>query len=167
LNEPLNESMIGLIEKNTNIIVVKTLSKIHAMAGLRVGYALAHPTVIKKLEESLFNYSSLAVNNLAAAAAMASLKDKEHQLMSKQKNEEARNFTQQGLQALGIHYIPSYTNFIFFPLGNYKGDYAADMLKQNILLRQINDNGKWGRVSIGTLPEMQQFIKVMKENWKG
>jgi len=167
LDAPMNESMMGLIEKNENIIVVKTFSKIHAMAGLRIGYLIAHASMVKKLEEAYFNFSIISVSNLSIAAAKASLKDTAHLQTSKQKIIEARNFTQNGLKELGIQYIPSFTNFIFFPLGNYTGDYAADMLQKKIILRQVMDDGKWGRVSIGTLPEMQQFIKVMKDNWKG
>jgi histidinol-phosphate aminotransferase len=161
-----NESMIGLIEKNPNILVIKTFSKIHAMAGLRVGFIVGHPTVISKLQPNYFQSSQIAVSNLSMAAAMASLTDEEHKAMSKQKNEAARNYTIAELKKLGIDVIPSYTNFIFYPLKNYKGDFAQDMFdKHNIVLRSNTySDGKWARVSIGTMDEMKQFCSTLKLN---
>jgi histidinol-phosphate aminotransferase len=73
------------------------------------------------------------------------------------------------MQQLGIHCIPSYTNFMFFKLGNYEGDFSQDMLTKNkILLRSsVQPDGKWGRVSMGTMEEMKKFISVMQlRNWK-
>lgn len=167
LDAPDNESMIGLIEKNPNIIVVGTFSKVHAMAGLRIGYVIGHPTHIKPLEENYFVRAQFAMSVLSMAAAQASLTDKQHQLYSKQKNEAARTFTYNGLQKMNINAIPSFTNFIFFPLGNYEGNFAADMLKKNVNLRSDVYNGeKWARVSIGTMEEMNQFFTVMKGHWK-
>jgi len=159
--------MIGLIEKHPNIIVVGTFSKIHAMAGLRVGYVVGHPSLIKPLEESYFVRAQFSMSVLSMTAAQASLKDPDHHRISKQKNEQARIYTYNELKKLKINAIPSYTNFLFFPLGNYAGNFAEDMLKQQIFLRSdIYAGEKWARASIGTMEEMQQFIQVMKANWK-
>ncbi|MES1226092.1 MAG: aminotransferase class I/II-fold pyridoxal phosphate-dependent enzyme, partial [Bacteroidota bacterium] len=107
------------------------------------------------------------LSDLSIAAAMASLKDEEHRMQSKMKNAAARDYTIKSLQALNIKPIPSYTNFILFPLGNYEGNFAEFMLKKNIILRSNQYLGeKFCRVSVGTMEEMQQFIKVMKETWK-
>lgn len=161
---PDNESMIGLVEKCPNVLVIKTFSKIHAMAGLRVGFIIGHPTLISKLQPDYFQNSQLGVSNLSMAAAMASLTDEEHKKYSKQKNEAARNFTAAEMKKLGIDFIPSHTNFIFFPLKNYAGDYAKDMFdKHNIILRSNTyADGKWARVSIGTMDEMQVFCSTLK-----
>ena len=168
LNVPDNESMIGLIEKNPNMMVLRTFSKIHGMAGLRIGFMVAHPSLISKLEEDYFQYTQMGASNLSIAAASASLKDEAHRASCKQKNEVARSYTNESLKKLGIQPIPSYTNFIFFPLGNYPGDFAKDMLNNhNILLRSNTyPDGKWGRVSLGTMDEMKQFIEVMQSTWK-
>lgn len=167
LDAPDNESMIGLIEQHPNIIVVGTFSKIHAMAGLRVGYVVGHPSRIKPLEEDYFTRAQFSMSVLSMTAAQASLKDPDHHRISKQKNEQARTYTYNELKKLNINAIPSYTNFLFFPLGNYAGNFAEDMLKQQIFLRSdIYAGEKWARASIGTMEEMQQFIQVMKANWK-
>jgi histidinol-phosphate aminotransferase len=164
LDNPDSQSMIGLIEKNPNILVIKTFSKIHAMAGLRIGFVIGHPTLIRKLQPDYFQSSQLAVSVLGLNAALASLNDEAHKLMSKQKNEAARKHTMDEMKKLGIDYIPSYTNFIFYPLKRYSGDYAADMFKQHKIILRANQygDGQWGRVSIGTLDEMKTFCSTLK-----
>jgi histidinol-phosphate aminotransferase len=157
-----NESMVGLIEKNPNILVIKTFSKIHGMAGLRIGNIVGHPTMIKNIEEKN-NLAFFCLSNLSMAAALASLKDINFQDESRKRNAAARDFTFNEIKKMNYRSYPSYTNFIFFHLGNYKGDFADHMLKQNIILRS-NDypDGKWCRVSIGTMDEMKQFCSTLK-----
>ncbi|MFW1582077.1 aminotransferase class I/II-fold pyridoxal phosphate-dependent enzyme, partial [Vibrio parahaemolyticus] len=65
LEAPDNESMIGLIEKNPNIIVVNTFSKVHAMAGLRVGFVIGNPTYIKALEDNYFARAQFGMSVLS------------------------------------------------------------------------------------------------------
>lgn len=167
LDAPDNESMIGLIEKNPNILVIGTFSKIHAMAGLRIGFVIGDPSHIKQMEDNYFTRTQFAMSVLSMTAAQASLNDTAHHQLSKKKNEIARTYGYNELKKLNINVIPSYTNFLFFPLGNYAGDFAADMLKKNIFLRSDTYLGeKWARASVGTLEEMQQFIQIMKKDWK-
>ena len=165
LDNPDSQSMIGLIEKNPNILVIKTFSKIHAMAGLRIGFVIGHPTLIKKLQPDYFQSSQLAVSVLSLNAAMASLDDEPHKLMSKQKNEAARKYTMDEMKKMGIQFIPSYTNFIFYPVKNYPGEYSADMFNKHKIIMRSNkySDGQWARVSIGTIDEMKQFIQVISD----
>ncbi len=165
LDNPDSQSMIGLIEKNPNILVIKTFSKIHAMAGLRIGFVIGHPTLIKKLQPDYFQSSQLAVCVLSLNAAMASLNDEPHKLMSKQKNEAARKYTMDEMKKMGIQFIPSYTNFIFYPIKNYPGEYSTDMYDKHKIIMRSNkySDGQWARVSIGTIDEMKQFIQVISD----
>ncbi|MDB5209862.1 MAG: hypothetical protein JWQ30_689 [Sediminibacterium sp.] len=168
LEAPDSESMISLIDKNPNIIVVRTFSKIHAMAGLRVGFVVGHSTLIDGLDKNYFSSTQMTVSNLTMAAALASLKDEAHRASCKQKNEAARNYTFSALKGMNINCIPSHTNFLFFPLGKYPGDFAQDMFKKNTIVRSNNyPDGKWARVSVGTMDEMKKFIELMKLDWKG
>jgi histidinol-phosphate aminotransferase len=161
---PNNEGMLSLIASNPKIIVMRTFSKIHGMAGLRLGFIAAHPSLIDKLEETCFVSTSFCLSNLTMAAAMESLKDEQHRKMSKQKNDAAKEYIQKELTKLNYRCIPSSTNFIFFNLKNYAGDFAQDMSKKNILVRSDQyPDGKWSRVSIGTMEEMQQFARLMQQ----
>lgn len=164
LTAPDNESMIGLIENHPNLLVTRTFSKIHAMAGLRIGFLIGQASLIGKLEEGYFQNSQFAVSNLSAAAAMASLKDETHRNNSREKNAIAREFTYKELTQLQYKVIPSKTNFMFFQLPGYKGNFAEDMMKKNILLRSSNyPDGHWARVSIGLMSEMESFISEMRK----
>ncbi len=163
LNAPDNESMIGLIDQHPNIIVVRTFSKIHAMAGLRIGFTVGHPTVIDALHKNYFTNSQITVSNLTMAAALASMKDEAHRASCKEKNAAARSYTFNALKEMNINCVPSYTNFLFFPLGKYPGEFSEDMFKKNVIVRSNNyPDGKWARVSVGTMDEMKQFIGLMK-----
>ena len=164
LDNAERQSMIGLIEKNPNILVIKTFSKIHAMAGLRIGFIIGHAALIKKLQPDYFQSSQLAVSVLSLNAAMASLDDEGHKLLSKEKNAAARKYTMDEMKKLGIDFIPSYTNFIFFPVKKYNGEYASDMLDKHKIILRANKyyDGQWARVSIGTLEEMKAFCSTLK-----
>lgn len=167
LDAPDNLSMISLIEKHPNVLVVRTFSKIHAMAGLRVGFVAGHASLIKELNDNYFSNAKINISNLAAAAALASLKDEAHTSYCKQQNAIARDYTFRSLKEMKIDCIPSYTNFLFFPLGQYPGDFSKDMLAKNVILRSSTyADGKWARVSVGTMDEMKQFIGLMKADWK-
>lgn len=163
LDAPYNESMAALTADNPRVIVINTFSKIHAMAGLRIGFTIGHPTVIRKLADNFYQRSQYACSVLSLGAAQASLKDEAHLQKSKKWNDEARAFTHTALKEMGYTCYPSFTNFLFFKLNDYSGDFASDMLKQNILLRSAEyADGKWCRVSIGTMEEMKQFVTVLK-----
>lgn len=163
LENESGQSMIPLIEKNPQVLVIKTFSKIHAMAGLRIGFMIGHPSLISKLQPDYFQHSQLCVSSLSLAAAQASLSDEEHKITSRKKNEVARQFTTEELKKLGIDVIPSSTNFIFFPLKKYKGNFAADLFENHKIIVRSNDynDGQWARVSIGTLEEMKKFVDVV------
>jgi len=156
------QSMLNIIDKNPNVLVIKTFSKIHAMAGLRVGFVIGHQSLISKIQPNYFQSSSMCISNLAMAAAMASLNDEEHKKMSKQKNDAAKNYTINELKKFGIDVMPSYTNFIFFPIKKYKGNYAEDMFDKHKIILRSNQyaDGQWARVSIGTIDEMKKYIEI-------
>jgi histidinol-phosphate aminotransferase len=162
LENGADQSMINIIDKNPNVLVIKTFSKIHAMAGLRIGFIIGHSSLVSKLQPNYFQSSQMCISNLAMAAAMASLGDEEHQKMSRQKNDAAKKYTVDELKKLGIDVSPSYTNFIFFPLKKYKGSFAEHMFDKHKIILRSNQyaDGQWARVSIGTIDEMKKFIEA-------
>lgn len=156
-------SMISLIEKHPKVMVLGTFSKIHAMAGLRIGWLIATPDIIAKLQADYFSRAGFTLSVLSMYAALASLDDHAWHNQSRQKNTAARDYTIKALQSLNYQPAQSKTNFIFFPLGNYPGDFAQDMLKKNIFLRSYQyPYGKYARVSLGTMDEMKIFMGEMK-----
>jgi len=158
-----SHTLIDMTEKNPNLLVIKTFSKIHAMAGMRVGFIIGHPSLINKLQPNYFQNTHYAISNLSLAAAMTSLDDSIHQDNSRMNNAAVKEYTYAEMKKMRINYIPSSTNFIFYPVKNFAGNYSEEMYnKQNIILRSNRySDGQWARVSIGTMDEMKKFCSTL------
>ena len=156
-------SLAGIAVTNPNIIVAKTFSKVYGLAGARVGYAIAHPETIKKLG-SLQPWPDSNVSVVSANAAMAALNDQEFVMSCRQKAEEARGICYAAFKELQLEYILSSTNFILFNIDKIKSDFTGQMQAKNIYVQfREHFGGKWCRVSMGTIEEMQQFVKALRE----
>lgn len=163
LDDPTRESMLPLVSEHPNILVIRTFSKIHAMAGMRIGFVIGHPDMMKKIGANYFQSTQFCVSALSQTAAMASLKDEGHRRYSRQMNARAREYATAQISGMGYSVAVSQTNFIYFPLTGYTGDFAAAMMKRDVALRADNTpNGVMARISIGTMEEMQAFIPRMK-----
>lgn len=155
-------SLANLVKENKNLIISKTFSKIYALAGARIGYAIAHPDTINELSQLQF-YSNASVSVVSASGALASLKDDKFVTEVIYLNQEVRKYTIEQLENLKIPCIPSHTNFVYFSLENYSKDYFEQLKKHNILGTKIyEEKGKWSRITIGTMKEMKQFIKALE-----
>lgn len=156
-------SLASLAISHPNIIVAKTFSKVYGLAGARVGYAMAHPSTIKKLA-SFQPWPDGSVSTVGAAAAIASLDDMDFVKDCKKKNEDIKDSCYKTFKEIGLDYIPSSANFILFNIGKIKKDLTREMQARNIYV-QYRDHfgGKWCRVSMGTEEEMLEFTKALKE----
>jgi histidinol-phosphate aminotransferase len=156
------QSLSTVINEFPNIVIAKTFSKIYGLAGARIGYAIANKTTIDKLS-SLQSSPNGGVSVLSRLAAIASLKDEKFVSDCRSWNEAARNYTIDELRKLNCECISSNTSFIYFSLANYKKDYFK-LLKDNRILgtRIYEEQGKWTRITVGTMPEMKQFIKAIQ-----
>jgi histidinol-phosphate aminotransferase len=163
---PDRPTMAGLVANNPNIIVGRTFSKVYGMAGLRLGYAIAHPKTIIEMDK-MQQGGSISTSLTSVAAASAAVDDQDFIKSVLEKNKATKEFTASLLQSLKIPYIPSYTNFIYFSLAKYPSDFVKDMAQNNVLVRMFAENEeKWGRVSMGTMEEMQIFGEVLKKVWQ-
>ena len=162
MDEKDQKSMVGLVAEGKDVILSRTFSKIHGMAGLRVGYVVAKEERIESINKILRSSYNPAVTSLKAA--MASLKDLDYLKMSKEKNSEAKAFVYKEFDKLGIEYIPSHTSFILFPLQIDGEKYMKGMFEKGVGVRLFEVDGKpWGRVSMGTLDELKLFTKTLKQ----
>jgi histidinol-phosphate aminotransferase len=156
-------TVVPLAIKTPNIVVAKTFSKVYGLAGARVGYAIGHPDTIRRLGR-LQPWPDANVSLVSAAAAMASLDDKEFVTGCKDKVAQSRQLCYDAFKDLTLDYIPSSTNFILFNIDKIKGDFVKLMQAKNIYVQfREHFGGKWCRVSMGTGDEMQQFVKALKE----
>lgn len=162
LFDDMQSSMVDLVKEGKNVIISRTFSKIHGMAGLRMGYLIAQPSVIKKIT-TLVN-GNMGLCKTSIAAARASYQDSEFLDYSRNKIREGREFVAQEMKKIGHEFIPSHTSFMLFPL-YMKGDaFVAGMKEDGVGIRVYQfDNKPWGRVSMGTLPELAMFAESFKK----
>jgi histidinol-phosphate aminotransferase len=154
-------SMVSLVASSPNIVVSRTFSKIYGLAGLRMGYLIAHPDTLKKIAKY---GDSISPSQTAVAAAKASLGDEEFMKMTREKNAVARKVLTDYLDRKNIFYGKSTNNVVFFPAPK-DGKAILTELDQNGFLIRVWEyqNREWCRVSIGTLDEMKTFVKTFEE----
>jgi histidinol-phosphate aminotransferase len=154
-------SMAALVKDNKNVIVTRTFSKIYGLAGARVGYAFAHADTIAEMDK-MQAYVLGSVSAVSGAGALAALDDATFVEKTRSLNEAAKNYTVREMEKLGIGCIPSSTNFLYFSLVNYKKDFFKLLESNNIQGTEIfEEEGKWSRITIGTMEDMQKFIKAI------
>jgi len=153
-------SMIGLIKQGKNVIITRTFSKIFGLAGLRIGYGIAPPEIIKKLKKLSRNFAPIAW--LSLQAAMASYPDQTFIQSVKEKNKQVKQYLYQELKKLGLFYIPSHTNFVLFEVNQNAQELAKKLELQKILVRPFRfQERQWIRVSCGTKQELQTLISSL------
>jgi histidinol-phosphate aminotransferase len=154
-------SLSYLVAENKKLVIARTFSKIYGLAGARVGYAIANPATIEQLSR-MQSWPNGGISVVSVAAAIASLKDEKFVKETHSLNQEARTYTIEQMERLQIPCIPSYTNFIYFSLANHQPDFFAQLKQHNILGTGIyEEQGKWSRITVGTIPEMQKLISAI------
>ena len=155
------KSMVQLIERTPNLIVSKTFSKIYGLAGLRIGYIVAHPDVLKKVGKY---GDTISPSQTALAAAKASLGDEEFMKMTREKNAVARKVLTNYLDSKKIFYGNPRTNVLLFPAPKDGKTILTQLEEKGFLIRVWEYQQKeWCRVSIGTADEMKAFVKTFDE----
>ncbi|AWX46271.1 Histidinol-phosphate transaminase [Flagellimonas maritima] len=158
ITEPDYPSMVELVKKERNIIVSKTFSKVYGMAGLRIGYLVARPDIASRLRKSIMANT----NVLAIEAAKTALKDDDFYKFSVLKNKQAKDYLYNSLTKMGLEYIPSHTNFVFFKTGRDITEVNAAMKKEGVLIgRPFPPMYEWARISTGTMQEMEAFVQAL------
>ncbi len=148
------------IDEKPNVIVIRTFSKIFGMAGLRLGYAVSHPTTAARLDEHCVQNSP---NVLAGAAAVASLQDEGIVERSIAVNEESKAIVHQTLDELGLEYLPTNTNFIMHRINGDLATYRSRMADAGLLVgRNFPPMLDHNRLSFGLPEEMDQWADTIK-----
>lgn len=154
-------SMVELVRQGQNIIVSRTFSKVAGLAGLRIGYCVAPPDTIRKLQKYQMGP---VINQAALAAAKVSLGDTAFAEMTRAKNNEALKYFLTYLDQKKWFHGASRANCVLFPAPKDGKTILAETEKRGFQIRVWDYQGKeWCRVSIGTLDEMKAFTKVFDE----
>ena len=161
-------SAVPLIKEGwSNLIVARTFSKVYGMAGMRIGYGLGAEQVIKNIGKY---HEGWNVNIAGVQAASISFDDLTWVQYSIKQNESARKILTDGLDDLGLIYIPSQTNFMIHQIKGDLKTYQKRMRDNHILVgRDMGLGDGWNRLSFGTPDEMTHFVKILanfrKSHW--
>lgn len=154
------KSMVELVKEGKNVLVSRTASKIHGLAGLRVGFGIGNPELIQKLSARMTG----TVNLIGMRAAIASYRDPAFQAFSRQKNRQSREIVYRALEDFRLKYLPSHTNFIFFRTGQPIEQFQASMKSRGFLVgRPFPPFLDWCRLSMAKPEEMQLFTEVLRQ----
>ena len=162
LEDGAKQSMVSLINEGKNVIIARTFSKIHGMAGLRVGYAVAQPDTLASIQK--ITRGGMGISYTSIFAAMASMDDKDFLDKCRDLNAAARDYTFKSLKKLGHDPVPSYTSFMIFPIEMEGKAFLKKMTDLKVGVRAFEFMGKnWCRVSMGTMDEMKIFISTLEK----
>jgi histidinol-phosphate aminotransferase len=147
------------VREGRNVCVLRTFSKIHGLAALRVGYGLASKNVANLLQKARQPFN---VNAIAQAGALAALADVEHIEKTRAVNRSGMAFYERELAVRGLEFVPSFANFLLVKTGD--GDRVfRDMLKQGVIVRAMSSYKlpDWVRISIGTEAQNHRCLEVL------
>jgi histidinol-phosphate aminotransferase len=161
----LRGDSVKLLKRHPNLVITRTFSKAYGLAGLRVGYALAHPSVADVMNRVRQPFN---VNSMALTAARAALDDMEFVARSYAENLQGLRHLEEGSRALGLDYIPSHGNFITVRVGKAPEIYKR-LLRRGVIVRPVG--GGYGlpehlRVTIGTAEENERFLSALSASLK-
>ena len=156
----LKSETVKWLKRHPNLVVTRTFSKAYGLAGLRVGYALAQPSVADILNRVRQPFN---VNNIALAAATAALDDMEFVARSYAENLQGLRQLEDGVTRLGLEWIPSYGNFITVRVGK-ANEIFRRLLKRGVIVRPVGGGYQLPehlRITIGTAQENERFLTAL------
>lgn len=155
-------SALELTKEYDNVLIVQTYSKSRALAGMRIGYAMGNPELIKAMNDVRYSYNSYPMTRLSVALGVAALEDETYFQDTVAKVIETREWTKEQLKRLGFSFRDSRTNFIFAAHESVPAVQIFDALREkHIFVRQFSQKriDNYLRISIGTREEMERFIE--------
>ena len=159
-NDPDYPQTVPYLDNHPNLIITRTFSKVMGLAGLRIGYAIAHPDIISTLRKVM---DPFPVNRTAQAGAIASLDDSEFLERSIRVVVEGRSQLYQGLVKLGLKTSPSQTNFVFVDLERLSTPIYNAMLLEGVIVRPMEPQGlpTCLRITVGTKEQNTRALDAL------
>lgn len=160
LPEDRRSDSIAWLRKFPNLLITRTFSKAYGLAGMRIGFALAHPQVADLLNRVRQPFNA---NSLAQAAAVAAMQDEAFLEECIEINNAGMEQITAGFRRLGLEYIPSCANFVAVRVGNAAA-INHSLLKQGVIVRPVGNYGmsQHLRVSIGLKAENNKFLQALE-----
>lgn len=159
------KSALSLTKEYDNVLIVQTFSKSRSMAGMRIGYAMGNPELIKAMNYVRFSYNSYPMTRLSVALGIAAIEDEDYFRKTIGQIVETREWTKERLTELGFSFGDSKTNFIFAKHATVDAEEIfAKLREKHIFVRHFNSERikNYLRISIGTREEMEKLIDELK-----
>lgn len=159
------ESALPLVDKYDNLLVVRTFSKSRSMAGMRIGYAIGNPMLIKYLNEAKYSFNSYTMNQTALVYGKAAVEDEAYFRETCNKIINTREWVKKELSALGFTFPDSQANFIFATHPSYAAkELFMALREQHIYVRYFDKPriDSYLRITVGTDEQMQVLIDFLK-----
>ena len=158
-------SALPLIERYDNLLVVQTFSKSRSMAGMRIGYAMGNPKLIRYINDVKYSFNSYTMNQTALALGVEAIRDQDYFEETRQKVIATREWTKGELKKLGFSFGDSMSNFIFATHEKVPAKELFEALKrEHIFVRYFASQERisnYLRISIGTQEEMETLIRFL------
>lgn len=150
---------LDYVRKTENVVVLRTFSKVHGLAGLRIGYGMGPAELLGYCARMRNTFS---VSSVAQAAALASIEDTDHILHTLTNNADQAQSLGVGLSELGFHVLPTWGNFLYCNVGQEAGPFADSLREQGVSVRPLHAWGAPGsiRVTIGTPQQNDAFLRA-------
>lgn len=150
-----------LILENKRLVVTRTFSKLYGLAGLRIGYAMAHPDVIAQI---LRSKQAFNVNTPAQLAGAAALKDEAFIRRTRELCSAGKTFLYERLDAMGVFYYPSEANFLCLQIDRDDREAFDYFLERGMAIRPLGSFGMagWIRYTIGTEEQNREFLRILR-----
>lgn len=159
------KSALELIEKYDNLIVVQTFSKSRSMAGMRIGYAISNPALIRYLNDVKYSFNSYTMNQTSLVCGVEAVKDRAYFKETVLKIVETREWAKERLRQLGFEFTDAKANFIFARHPEYDANELFEALKkEHIYVRHWNSEriSQYLRITIGTREEMEALFSFLE-----
>jgi histidinol-phosphate aminotransferase len=159
------QSAVPLVARHDNLLVVQTLSKSRALAGLRVGFAIGQRPLIEALERVKDSFNSYPLDCLAIAGAVAAINDDAWFQETRERIIASRESLVQGLSELGFEVLPSVTNFVFARHRSHSGaELAAKLRQRGVLVRHFRKSRieDFLRITVGTEDQCSRLIAAVR-----
>jgi histidinol-phosphate aminotransferase len=152
---------LKFVRQGRNVIVLRTFSKIHGLAGIRLGYGIAPPELVRVLQKTREPFN---VNGLAQAGALASLADEAHRAETKRVTDDGRRFLEREFAVLELPFVPSVANFVLVRVGDGPAIFQA-LLKKGVIIRALSGYKfpEWIRISVGTMAQNEKCTAALRE----
>lgn len=159
-------SALELTKEYDNVLIVQTYSKSRSLAGMRIGYAMGNPELIRAMNDVRYSYNSYPMTRLSVALGAAALEDEAYFRETVAKVIETREWTKKELKRLGFSFRDSQTNFIFATHESVPAQTIFDVLREkHIFVRHFGQKRieNYLRISIGTQAEMERFVRETEQ----